>query len=59
MQAAGIAVAMGCGDACPICAGQRYLDWDLLVRAVDLGRDIYRRISTDIKMQLFTRRARR
>lgn len=24
-----IAVLMGCGDACPVLPGKRYLDWDL------------------------------
>ncbi|KQW06621.1 hypothetical protein ASC66_09165 [Leifsonia sp. Root4] len=27
MQAADIVIIMGCGDACPIYPGQRYLDW--------------------------------
>ncbi|MGW6316440.1 arsenate-mycothiol transferase ArsC [Streptomyces sp. NPDC055099] len=27
VQAADIVVTMGCGDACPIVAGRRYLDW--------------------------------
>ena len=29
VQAAGIVITMGCGDACPIYPGKRYLDWDL------------------------------
>ena len=29
VQAADIVVTMGCGDACPIYPGKRYLDWDL------------------------------
>ena len=28
-QAADVLVTMGCGDACPVYPGQRYLDWDL------------------------------
>jgi protein-tyrosine-phosphatase len=28
-QAADIVVTMGCGDACPVYPGTRYLDWDL------------------------------
>ena len=24
-----VAVLMGCGDACPVLPGKRYLDWDL------------------------------
>jgi arsenate reductase (thioredoxin) len=29
VQAADIVITMGCGDACPVYAGQRYLDWEL------------------------------
>ena len=29
VQAADIVITMGCGDACPVRAGKRYLDWDL------------------------------
>ena len=29
VQAADIVITMGCGDACPVYPGQRYLDWDL------------------------------
>jgi protein-tyrosine-phosphatase len=29
VHAADVVVAMGCGDACPIFPGKRYLDWDL------------------------------
>ena len=28
-QAADVVVTMGCGDACPVFPGRRYLDWDL------------------------------
>ena len=28
-EAADVVVTMGCGDACPIFPGKRYLDWDL------------------------------
>lgn len=28
-QAADIIITMGCGDACPVFLGKRYLDWDL------------------------------
>lgn len=27
VQTADIVITMGCGDACPICPGRRYLDW--------------------------------
>lgn len=29
IQAAGVIVTMGCGDACPLYPGKRYLDWDV------------------------------
>ena len=29
MKAADVVVTMGCGDACPVYPGRRYLDWDL------------------------------
>jgi arsenate reductase (thioredoxin) len=29
VQAADVVITMGCGDACPVYPGPRYLDWDL------------------------------
>lgn len=29
LAAADVIVTMGCGDACPVVAGKRYLDWDI------------------------------
>jgi arsenate reductase (thioredoxin) len=29
VHAADVVITMGCGDACPIYPGKRYLDWDL------------------------------
>src|SRR5215469_2583421 len=29
VQAADIVITMGCGDACPVYPGKRYLDWDV------------------------------
>ncbi|MEV0633253.1 arsenate reductase ArsC [Nonomuraea wenchangensis] len=29
VQAADVVVTMGCGDACPVYPGKRYVDWDL------------------------------
>jgi protein-tyrosine-phosphatase len=37
VQAADVVVTMGCGDACPIFPGKRYLDWELPDPA---GRDV-------------------
>ncbi|TLW94461.1 arsenate reductase ArsC [Saccharomonospora piscinae] len=37
VEAADVVITMGCGDACPIFPGKRYLDWDLDDPA---GRDV-------------------
>jgi protein-tyrosine-phosphatase len=29
LRAADVVVTMGCGDACPLFPGKRYLDWEL------------------------------
>ena len=29
VQAADVVITMGCGDACPVYTGKRYLDWEL------------------------------
>jgi len=29
VEAADVVITMGCGDACPIFPGKRYIDWDL------------------------------
>ena len=29
VQGAAVVITMGCGDACPVYPGKRYLDWDL------------------------------
>lgn len=53
VQAADVVITMGCGDACPVFPGKRYLDWDLRdpsslpVEEVRLIRDeIDRRVTT-------------
>ena len=43
VRAADVIVTMGCGDACPIYPGKRYLDWDVADPAgqpLDVVRDI-------------------
>ena len=30
VEASDVVITMGCGDACPVYPGKRYLDWDLL-----------------------------
>lgn len=51
VRAADIVVTMGCGDACPVFPGKRYLDWELEDPA---GRDItdVRRIRDDIRARV-------
>ncbi len=47
VQASDVVITMGCGDACPVFPGKRYLDWELEDPA---GKDIatVRRIRDDI-----------
>ena len=47
VEAADVVITMGCGDACPVFPGKRYLDWEL---ADPAGRSIeeVRRIRDDI-----------
>src|SRR6266545_1671177 len=43
VEAADVVVTMGCGDACPIFPGKRYLDWELTDpsgKSVEEGRPI-------------------
>ena len=37
VRAADVVITMGCGDACPVYPGKRYLDWEL---ADPAGRDV-------------------
>jgi arsenate reductase (thioredoxin) len=48
VQAADVVITMGCGDACPIFPGKRYLDWDLPDPA-GRGVDEVRAIRDDIE----------
>jgi arsenate reductase (thioredoxin) len=48
VQAADIVVSMGCGDACPIYPGKRYLDWKL-TDPFGKNLDEVRAIRDDIK----------
>jgi arsenate reductase (thioredoxin) len=51
VRAADVVITMGCGDACPVYPGQRYLDWDLPDPA---GRDLegVRPIRDDISQRV-------
>jgi arsenate reductase (thioredoxin) len=47
VRAADVVITMGCGDACPVYTGKRYLDWDLPDPA-GLDVDIVRPIRDEI-----------
>ena len=51
VRAADVVVTMGCGDACPIYPGRRYLDWDL---EDPVGRPLHevRAIRNDIEVRV-------
>lgn len=51
VRAADVVITMGCGDACPVYAGKRYLDWDLNDPAGS-SIDAVRRIRDDINARV-------
>src|SRR5215472_10862993 len=51
VQAADVVITMGCGDACPVYPGKRYLDWDLPDPA-GLPLDQVRPIREDIERRV-------
>ncbi|KAB2350008.1 arsenate reductase ArsC [Actinomadura rudentiformis] len=51
VQAADVIVTMGCGDACPVFPGRRYLDWSLDDPA-DQGVAAVRRIRDEIEQRV-------
>jgi arsenate reductase (thioredoxin) len=51
VEAADVVVTMGCGDACPVFPGKRYLDWELQDPA-GLPLDQVRRIRDDIGVRV-------
>ena len=60
VQAADVVITMGCGDACPVYPGKRYLDWDLpdpaglAPAAVRPIRDQIRRLVQDLAAELLS-----
>jgi arsenate reductase len=55
VRAADVVITMGCGDACPIFPGKRYLDWDLTDpagKAVDEVRPIRDDIDARVRVLL-------
>lgn len=52
VEAADVLVTMGCGDACPVFPGKRYLDWalpDPSGRPIDEARAIRDAIDEDVR----------
>jgi arsenate reductase len=52
VQAADVVITMGCGDACPVYPGKRYVDWDLpdpagltVAEVRPIRDDIHRRVT--------------
>jgi arsenate reductase (thioredoxin) len=50
-QWADVVVTMGCGDACPVIPGKRYIDWELQ-NPKDLPMEDVRGIRDDIKQRV-------
>jgi arsenate reductase (thioredoxin) len=51
IQASDVVITMGCGDACPIFPGKRYLDWDLADPAAQ-GVEAVRPIRDEIRTRV-------
>jgi arsenate reductase (thioredoxin) len=51
VEAADVVITMGCGDACPVFPGKRYLDWELADPAGQ-GVDAVRPIRDDIDQRV-------
>jgi arsenate reductase len=51
VQAADVVITMGCGDACPLYPGKKYLDWELDDPA-DLDIDGVRRVRDEIRAKV-------
>ena len=53
VRAADVVITMGCGDACPVFPGKRYVDWDLADPA-GLSLDEVRAIRDDVESRVLT-----
>lgn len=51
LEAADVVVSMGCGDACPVIPGKRYLNWDLDDPAGQPIEEV-RRIRDDVEQRV-------
>src|SRR4051794_37179266 len=55
VEASDVVITMGCGDACPVLPGKRYLDWDLedpAGKGVEAVRPIRDEVETRIRRLL-------
>jgi protein-tyrosine-phosphatase len=50
-QSADVVVTMGCGDACPVYPGKRYVDWELIDPAGKQLEDV-RPIRDDVERRV-------
>jgi arsenate reductase len=51
VQSSDVVITMGCGDACPVFPGTRYLDWDLPDPA-GMGVEAVRPIRDEIRLRV-------
>lgn len=51
VEAADVVITMGCGDACPVFPGKRYLDWNVTDPA-GLGTEEVRTIRNEIEQRI-------
>jgi arsenate reductase len=52
VRAADVVITMGCGDACPVVPGKRYLDWQLDDPAAGKGVEDVRPVRDDIERRV-------
>ena len=52
VKASDVVITMGCGDACPVFAGKRYLDWELTDpsgKSLDVVKGVRDEIDTRVR----------
>ena len=61
VEASDVVITMGCGDACPVYPGRRYLDWDLedpVGKSLETVRGIRDDIESRVRRRIATSAAR-